>query len=38
MPRTGNPEYGGFISREKTRTNFEFGTDPSMVTEAGQKG
>ena len=38
MPRTGNPEYGCFVSHEKTRTNFEFGIDPSMVTEAGQKG
>jgi len=35
---TGNPEYGCFISHEKTRTNFEFGSDPSMVTEANQKG
>jgi hypothetical protein len=36
--RIGNPEYGCFISHEKTRTNFEFGSDPSMVTEPDQKG
>ena len=35
---TGNPEYGCFISPEKTRTNFYFGSDPSMVTEPDQKG
>ena len=35
---TGNPEYGCFISHEKTRTNFEFGSsDPLMVTEPDQK-
>ncbi|KAF9647960.1 hypothetical protein BDM02DRAFT_3097237, partial [Thelephora ganbajun] len=36
--RAGNPEYGCFISHEKTRTNFDFGSDPSMVTEPDQKG
>lgn len=38
MHRTGHPEYGCFISHEKTRTNFGFGSDPSMVTEPDQKG
>jgi len=39
MPHlTGNPEYGCFISHEKTRTNFDFGSDPSTVTEPDQKG
>ena len=37
-PRIGNPEYGCFISHEKTRTNFDFGSDPSMVTEPDQNG
>ena len=37
-PDTGNPEYGCFISHEKTRTNFDFGSDPSMVTKPDQKG
>lgn len=36
--RIGHPEYGCFVSPEKTRTNFSFGSDPSMVTEPDQKG
>ena len=39
LRHAGNPEYGCFISSEKTRTNFEFGSsDPAMITEPDQKG